>query len=67
MSNLFEQIAEIARPKDELRKKAEEECALILDPSSPHYKNYVIMYLLGHTHGKIQAKEENLIMSNNLI
>ena len=67
MKDLKEQIAEIARPKTELQKKAEKECSLILDPASPHFRNYVLMYLLGHTDGQIQSKEESLIMSSNLL
>ena len=67
MSELFETIAEMAKPKTKLQKKAEKECSLTIDPSSPHYKNYVLMYILGHTDGQIQAKEESLIMSSNLL
>ncbi len=69
MENVFERISEISRPKnspapkDELTKKAEKECALVLPPSNPHFSNYVLMYKYGYIEGQIKAKEDTLLKS----
>ena len=66
MDNLFERISEIARPenspapKDELTKKAEKECALVLLRSNPHFSNYVLMYKYGYIEGQIKEKTKEI-------
>jgi len=72
-NNLFETLANDLRPenspaqKDELTKKAEEEVSRIEDPSSSHFQNYVLAYMIGHRDGQIQSTEEGLVMSKNLL
>lgn len=70
--DLFETLGNDLKPEnspsqDELTKKAEKEVTTIIDPSSPHFRNYVLMYMLGHKDGQMQGKEETLIMSRNLL
>ena len=73
MEDLFEEMANALRPenspepKTQLQKKAEKECARILDPSSSHFRNYVLMYMLGFQDAEIENKKESIILSSNLL
>ena len=54
--------------KDELMKIAEKEMSRIIKPSSPHFKNYVLAYLLGFKDAGIaQTKKSISHMSSNFL
>jgi hypothetical protein len=46
----------------ELKAIAEEATALIIDPSSPHFRNYTLMYCLGYQDRELKERS-NLLNS----
>ena len=44
----------------ELRVIAEEATKLVIEPDSPHYRNYVLMYMLGYQDCKLNQRSNLL-------
>jgi len=54
--------------KNELMKVAKKEVARTIEPSSPHFRNYVLMYMLGFQDAtRAQKKKSISHMSSNLL
>ncbi len=71
--DLFKELGEVLSPEnsllskslqikkeDELRIIAEEATKLVVDSDSPHYRNYVLMYMLGYQDCKLNQRSNLL-------
>jgi hypothetical protein len=68
--DLYKELGEALRPENskqalaekenEIRAIAEDAIKLVVDSDSPHYRNYVLMYMLGYQDCKLNQRSNLL-------